>query len=302
MTTEATRPQLVAGKAAWKADELAHSTEWILEADAEAVSALDRAVEGGRPPASDGSSVVTALMNDVRRRLTEGRGFVVVKGLPSGDSKEEAAAAFMTLGSLLGTPLPQNRDGDLLDEVRDVGGATPRGAKTNRALVYHTDFATSIPDVFALFAIRQAKEGGESLMVSGYAVHDELLRTRPDALARLYRDWHFDRTGDVAPGQEPVLKAPVFSRSNERLKVFYNRARIHRGHRVAGESLQAEDVEALDAFDELLSSPEFTFTFALEPGDALFADNSVVLHNRTAFVDFDEPERKRLLYRLWLRW
>jgi len=292
MTTQTAQLELVSGKAAWKADELAQSTEWILEADAEAVSALEQAVD---------SPAVAALMDEVRRRLTEGRGFVVVKGLPSASSKE-AAAAFTALGSVLGTPLPQTRDGALLDEVRDVGGATPRGAKTNRALVYHTDFATSIPDVFALYAVRQAKEGGESLIVSGYAVHDELLRTRPDALARLYRDWCFDRTGDVAPGEEPVLKAPVFSCSNGRLKVFYNRARIHRGHRVASAPLQAEDVEALDAFDELLSSPEFTFTFALEPGDVLFADNGVVLHNRTAFVDFDEPERKRLLYRLWLTW
>jgi alpha-ketoglutarate-dependent taurine dioxygenase len=293
MTTDAMQPELVSGKAAWKADELAHSTEWILEADAEVVSALEHAVD---------SRVLTSLMEEVRRRLTEGRGFVVVKGLPSGGSKEDAAAAFTALGSFLGTPLPQNRDGDLLDEVRDVGGPTPRGAKTNRALVYHTDFATSIPDVFALYAVRQAKEGGESLMVSGYAVHDELLRTRPDALARLYRDWCFDRTGDVPEGHEPVLKAPVFSRSNGRLKVFYNRARIHRGHRAAGAPIDAEDVEALDAFDELLSSLEFAFIFALEPGDALFADNGVVLHNRTAFVDFDEPEQKRLLYRLWLRW
>ena len=31
-----------------------------------------------------------------------------------------------------------------------------------------------------------------------------------------------------------------------------------------------------------------------------FLNNRVVLHARTEFVDFDEPERKRHLLRLWL--
>jgi alpha-ketoglutarate-dependent taurine dioxygenase len=214
--------------------------------------------------------------------------------------EEDLARMFGHLGSFIGTPLPQNRDGALIDAVRDEGLATPRGAKTNRALVYHTDFATSIPAIFGLLAVRQAKEGGESLVVSGHAVHNRLLDSRRDLLERLYRDYCFDRSGDVLPGQEPVLRAPVFSLAEGRLEVFYNRARIHRGHRVAGVPLQAEDTEALDALDALLASPEYTLTFALEPGDALFADNHVVLHNRTAFVDFDEPSRKRLLFRLWL--
>ena len=38
----------------------------------------------------------------------------------------------------------------------------------------------------------------------------------------------------------------------------------------------------------------------LRPGEASFINNYEILHARTAFVDWDEPERRRLLYRLWL--
>jgi hypothetical protein len=38
----------------------------------------------------------------------------------------------------------------------------------------------------------------------------------------------------------------------------------------------------------------------LEPGEINYLKNNAVLHARTEFVDFDEPERKRHLVRLWL--
>ena len=36
-------------------------------------------------------------------------------------------------------------------------------------------------------------------------------------------------------------------------------------------------------------------------GDIQFLNNRVILHSRTDFEDWDEPEKKRLLLRLWLR-
>jgi hypothetical protein len=37
-----------------------------------------------------------------------------------------------------------------------------------------------------------------------------------------------------------------------------------------------------------------------QPGDIQWLKNSVVLHKRTEYVDWPEPERKRHLLRLWL--
>lgn len=37
-----------------------------------------------------------------------------------------------------------------------------------------------------------------------------------------------------------------------------------------------------------------------EPGDIQLVHNHTILHDRTAFEDYPEPERKRHLLRLWL--
>jgi hypothetical protein len=38
----------------------------------------------------------------------------------------------------------------------------------------------------------------------------------------------------------------------------------------------------------------------LQPGDMQFVYNHAQLHDRTAFVDWPEPDKKRHLLRLWL--
>ena len=39
---------------------------------------------------------------------------------------------------------------------------------------------------------------------------------------------------------------------------------------------------------------------AFEPGDIQLLSNHTVIHARTDYEDYDEPERKRHLLRLWL--
>lgn len=234
------------------------------------------------------------------RRMLGAQGFAVFSGFPV-ENDERASEQLLAFGRSLGAPLAQNRSGDLLDLVRDEGSGTPRGAKTSRELVFHTDFATTIPDTFCLLAVRAAMTGGESLLVSGHTAYNELLRTRPDHLARLCRDYCFDRSGDTLPGDAPVFRAPVFATAGSGVTMLYNRARIHRGHRAAGEPLARADLAALDALDAILADPAHTLTFTLRPGDLMAVDNRVVLHNRKAFVDHPEPQRRRLLIRLWLR-
>ena len=53
-------------------------------------------------------------------------------------------------------------------------------------------------------------------------------------------------------------------------------------------------------FEEVALRDELRFEVMLRPGEASFINNYEVLHARTGFVDWDDPTRKRLLYRLWL--
>jgi len=51
----------------------------------------------------------------------------------------------------------------------------------------------------------------------------------------------------------------------------------------------------------LLSRADFRVEFNLQPGQMLFTNNRWILHNRTAFEDYTDPERQRHYVRLWLR-
>jgi hypothetical protein len=53
--------------------------------------------------------------------------------------------------------------------------------------------------------------------------------------------------------------------------------------------------------DTLCASDAYRLDMDFRPGDIQFLNNRVVLHSRTDFVDHEEPDRKRLLLRLWLR-
>jgi len=59
-------------------------------------------------------------------------------------------------------------------------------------------------------------------------------------------------------------------------------------------------VEALDCFDTLANDSHLNFLMRLEPGDMQFVHNHTLLHDRTAFDDWQEAGRKRHLLRLWL--
>ena len=47
-------------------------------------------------------------------------------------------------------------------------------------------------------------------------------------------------------------------------------------------------------------SNELSLEIDFEPGDIYYVYNHVMLHARSAYEDWPEPERKRHLFRLWL--
>ena len=64
--------------------------------------------------------------------------------------------------------------------------------------------------------------------------------------------------------------------------------------------LRGLDIEALDLLDVLAEDSEFHLDMEFAAGESQFLHNHTVFHDRTAFVDWPEPERKRHLLRLWL--
>lgn len=219
--------------------------------------------------------------------------------LVEGFTEEPDAARTLLLDacSALGTLRSQNLDGDVISEVRSGGNGPQRGARTTNALLWHTDsvFDGPVPEIVALCVVRAATRGGLSRIVTVDDMTTELEQRDPQALARLRRPFWFSRAEYVRPGSPPVVSAPVFADAG----VLYNRARIMRGHHIAGVPLTKEDRAALDALDAVLESDSTPRIEMLIPaGTALLMRNRKLLHNRTAYDE--EAHVPRLLYRVWL--
>ncbi len=75
---------------------------------------------------------------------------------------------------------------------------------------FNSAFNPNPPDYIGLLCLQTAKAGGESQLVSGLALHDELLTGYPEALRTLYHSFCFDRRGQFTTGEPPVLENPVF--------------------------------------------------------------------------------------------
>lgn len=298
------------GPAAWRGSDLAGGSDWIhvLTADEVAdlvrVAAAVRASGVPRERLTRADVPFTALAPSLaawRATLARGRGFVLVRGLPvERMDPEDSVAAYWAIGLHLGNPVPQNFDGELLTDVRDTG-ADPTDPSTR---LYRTraeqDFHTDGADVIGLLCLRGAKRGGESRIVSSVSVVNEVARRAPELVPVLFGDfaWHYF---------EPSMSSPVyFTRPicrdvGGRLNTFFIPWYIRRAQELPdAPRMTDEQATALAAVETIANDPALYLDMEFRPGDVQLLKNSVILHKRTAYEDWEEPARKRHLLRLWL--
>ncbi len=301
---------------AWRADTLDPPARWYHPLSAACLDALDGAVRSWRRAPRPVTEVrapaplrelLAAELLPARVGLEQGRGFVILTGLPTeGRPADEPRLAYWLLGQALGEPFEQNVQGTLLYDVRDTGQDVAYGARfsvTNPESSFHTDnsFGDSVLDYVGLLCLREAKSGGTSQVVSGWAVCRGLAAEHPGAVEELARPFHVDRRGGVREGEPATARVPVLERGGGDLLVRYLRYWIETGQDKAGETLAPRRRRALDLLDGWLGRPELRAEFTLRAGEMFFLNNRWLLHNRTAFEDHPEPERRRHYVRLWLR-
>jgi hypothetical protein len=137
--------------------------------------------------------------------------------------------------------------------------------------------------------------------VSSTTIFNEMRRRRPDLLKLLFEPVATDRRGEVPEGQKPYFQIPTFNWHKGFLTAIYQRQYIDSAQRFAdAPRLTAAHVEALDMFDSLANDPKLSLFMEFKPGDVQLVHNHTMLHDRTGFVDWPEPERRRHLLRLWL--
>lgn len=231
-------------------------------------------------------------------RVRNGSGLLIMRGFPIDKyNPERMQAVYWGIGTHFGRGCSQSADGDYLGHVTNVAKAS-RGYTTNRELNLHTDSA----EIVGLLCVRDAREGGLSIYASSLKVHEIIEREHPEYLPVLERGFRCDRRGEEAPDEDSITpyRVPVFSSRDGVLSCRYVRGVIDRAAEKLGEPLSDFEKEALACFEEVAMREDVRFEIMLRPGEASFIDNYEMLHARTGFVDWDEPDRKRLLYRLWL--
>lgn len=291
----------------WKAADLAEREDWRLDLSPAAVAELKTTVDalaGETPP--DITLDETALphckaqMAQIRELVEKGPGLALLSGLPDW-SPEQMINAFWLLGLHLGAPHPQDAAGTLIHDVRDTGANINKGNvriyQTNLEQEFHNDGG----DVFMLMCRRKAKLGGRSRITSVPALFAEIQSRRPDLAEILTQPFHFDARGQELPGRPPVQVVPVITLHDGRPYALQKRAYIRFAQRFDDvPPLTDAQTEALDLLDALCADPEFQYSYDMEPGQIVIGLNHVTLHARDTYEDFDDPDERRHMVRLWL--
>ena len=236
------------------------------------------------------------VLTDFKNELEDGRGFVLLRGLPIENyDDQEIDVIYYGIGLHLGQPVTQNGNGDLLGQVMNTGYINDKNTRvyqTNLYLPYHTDPS----DVVGLLCVRKAKEGGLSSLVSVPSVYNILLKEFPEYLGLFYKQWYYAHLGEDLPSP-----TSLFAMHQGKLNFRYLRQYIELGHELRNSPLSDVEKEALDILDSVIMRPELRIDMMLEPGDIQLANNHLVLHSRTSFIDHDDIKKRRKSLRLWLK-
>lgn len=242
-----------------------------------------------------------APMAGVFHQIKDGRGFQLIRGMPVTEwDRLDLAIAYWVMGQQIGEPLSNNPEGDMIGHVTDMGldynNPNHRGYQTSAHMLFHTDQC----DVVTLLCLQTSMTGGSSKIVSAPAVHNEMLRRRPDLVAELTADMFWTKHGEVSPGEDPWYRMAVFNYLDGYLTTAGGYKHIEKGHALPGNPALTE--AQMDAFALLAEiNEELHLSMHFEIGDIQILNSHVTMHSRTAYEDWPEPEKRRRLWRLWLR-
>ena len=316
-------PSILGGPAAWRGRDLLRQRDWIRPLSLAALDELDAAIATLRHRSTkleglNRSDFAFATLADelaaTANELENGRGVVKLTGVPVERYDDtDLRRLFWGIGLNLGTPVYQNAHGEVMGLICDEGAevGAKRGqmvdkdggaflssrarAQSTQLLRWHTDRT----DVVGLLCAGEAAEGGTSRVASAVAIHDEMVRRRPDLAAVLYDSIVRSRLGEEAGGVDETYALPVFGVHQGRFSSHYSRTYVEAAQNLSGVPTMRDDQwAALDLLAEL--GEELCFEMELKKGDIQLLNNHVIYHARGAFRDDPATGQIRRLYRLWL--
>lgn len=312
MSVEPTDPVVLEPHAEWRRSDVEDADVWTERLSDRELAELDAALRHAKARSTDVLELarddfplpeLSKRLERIEHELIDGRGFVLVRGIPCDRyDKADASLLYWGIGMHLGKPWPQNKKGHLLGDVTDQGKSaadyTSRGNEIGGIpFPYHSDGS----DLVGLLCLTRPKEGGLSTVCNVVAIHNELVRTRPDLARALYEPQPYDFRGEEPVGGRGWYTVPVFTRLGDRLFARYIRPYILASQRHEdAPRITPEAEEAMQLVDSMTYDPQYSVFMDFEPGDMQFINNYHVLHGRTGYVDDRASGRVRHLKRLWL--
>lgn len=297
--------------AAWTVPALQADPSWRFHLEEKAAMQLARAVKAAYDPVrplfdyrredidlGPAGEIIAAAVAEAHH----GRGIALVHGLPRlALTEPEFRLLNWAIGLHHGVARPQGKATQYISEVRDAGvdyrAAGGRGYSSNAKLDFHVDGA----DIATLGCFNKAKSGGQSMITSSLTAFAALQAKRPDLAEVAHQPFYFSRQHEETEDEGPFYGQPLIDYCEGRTFAKWNRNRVQSAQRFDDcPRLTEQQCECIDVMDAILQRSENMFTMYLEPGDLQIFNNHVMLHSRTDYEDFENPEDKRLLYRLWL--
>ena len=250
------------------------------------------------------------LKNEIlefKKKILDGFGLFIINGACLKDfSLKEKISIYTLIAEILGELIIQNIKQEKIVEIKDVGKSMQTGGRyheTKEGGSHHTDSPQwkDVPDYLGLFCVHNAKKGGTNLFLSAYTIHNRILKGRKDLLNILYEKFHFDKRGEFKEGESSTVFEPIFKFKDGKLYFRYLRNYIDAGHDIQNQPLSESQKEALTYLDNSMLEEDMIMSYDLKPDDMVFSDNHWIIHGRTTFEDFDDPNLKRLMLRTWIK-
>ncbi len=239
------------------------------------------------------------LRDRLTHLLRESPGYALIDlSLPDASDELICRAAWNLL-TMLCLPVPQYVTGELFFpvEAADVQPLHSPFSMSRSEAAFHTDgsFLPAAPEIAALLSLSSADEGGETVIVDGADVLDELCASDASVAAVLFEEHPIDLRGQT--DGDPTRSQPIATREGGgRLRLRYVRAYIEQGYDKAGVRMSDQTPVAFDRFDALAAAEERQISFLLERGELLVVDNQRYLHGRRAFRETTRRRRLRRVY------
>jgi alpha-ketoglutarate-dependent taurine dioxygenase len=267
---------------------------------------LDREIPFDRDPAGWPRTAPAGALNDAARlrdRLTrlisESPGYALIDLVLSDASDELLCRAAWNLLTTLCLPVPQYVTGEVFFPV-EAADAQPIHSPFSMSrsdVAVHSDgtFLPAAPEIVALLSLSAADEGGETVIVDGAAVFDDLSAADTAVASLLLEEHPIDLRGQT--NGNPTRSQPIATRDDTgRLRLRYVRAYIEQGYVKSGIEVSGVTRAAFDRFDALAMAEERQVSFQLKRGELLVIDNQRYLHGRRRFQEHARQRRLRRVY------